>query len=55
MEITKEQFEQYLEVQKSGMYNMLDDRARLMTELTKEEYLTIIMNYDELSKKYENE
>ena len=52
MEITKEQFEQYLEVQNNGLYNMLDPRARQLTDLTEDEWIYIITNYDELSKKY---
>ena len=32
MEITKEQFQQYRNVQDEGMYNMFDPNARLCTD-----------------------
>lgn len=53
--VTEKQFEQYLEVQNNGLYNMLDPRAREMTDLTKDEWIYIIENYNELSKKYNEE
>ena len=49
MEITAEQFHEYLAVQDSGMFNMFEPRAREMTNLSKKEWLHIISNYDELS------
>jgi hypothetical protein len=52
MEITREQFEDFVEVQKSGLYNMFDQRARLQTDLTKEEWMSIMDNYDELEKTF---
>ena len=55
MEITKEQFKQYRAVQKGGMYNMFDPNARACTDLTKNEWISIIKNYNELSDKYEGE
>jgi hypothetical protein len=55
MEITKEQFEEYRSIQDSGMFNMFDPNARACTDLTKNEWMTIIENYDELSDKYEGE
>ena len=53
MEITKEQFEDYRSIQDSGMFNMFDPNARACTDLSKNEWMTIIENYDELSDKYE--
>ena len=55
LEITREQFEGYKEVQNSGRYNMFDPNARMLTELDKNTYLSIMKNYDELSKKYGGE
>ena len=55
LEITREQFEGYKEVQSSGQYNMFDPNARMLTGLDKNTYLSIMKNYDELSKKYGGE
>ena len=55
MEITKEQFQQYRNIQDSGMYNMYDPNARACTDLTKNEWISILKNYDELSDKYKGE
>lgn len=50
MEITKEQFDEYKQVQDIGAYNMLDPRARELTDLSKQEWIYIIKNYKELDK-----
>ena len=55
MEITKEQWDEYRGVQDSGMFNMFDPNARACTDLTKNEWVSIIKNYDELSDKYEGD
>ena len=55
MEITKDKWESYIWVQKSGLYNMFDPNARAMTELTKQEWVHIMGNYSELETKYEGE
>ena len=52
MEITKDQFEEYVNIQETGMFNMFSPRAREMTSLSKKEWVHIISNYDELNKKY---
>ena len=52
IDITKEKFDEYVTVQRSGMFNMFDPRAREMTDLSRQQWLDIIKNYDELSKKY---
>ena len=54
MEITKEQFEAYVSVQETGMFNMFDPRAREAAGLGKAEYMSIIKNYDKLEDKYAN-
>ena len=53
MEVTKEQFQQYVRVQKSGMFNMLDPNAVMVSGLDRDTYFEIIENYNELSDKYE--
>ena len=55
MEITKEQWDEYRDVQDSGAYNMFDPNARAMTDLTKQEWIHIMQNYSELKTKHEGE
>ena len=53
-EITKEQFEAYVDVQMSGVTNMFD--VRIVGELSgleKEEILEIMKNYGTLKDKYD--
>jgi hypothetical protein len=52
--ITKEQFNQYLNVQTLGTFNMLSKQARDMTDLTKQEYNYIIKHYNYLKDLYIN-
>ena len=52
--ITKEQFNQYLNVQNLGLFNMLSEQARDMTDLTKQEYIYIIKHYTYLKDLYIN-
>ena len=51
-EITKDQFESYVEIQEMGTYNMFDPRARELTDLSKAEWVYIMKNYSELKEKY---
>ena len=55
MKITKEQWNEYRDIQISGIYNMFDPNARAMTDLTKQEWIHIIKNYTQLKNKYEGE
>ena len=55
MEISKEQFQEYRDVQDGGMFNMFDPNARACTSLSKNEWVNIIKNYNELSDKYKGE
>ena len=55
MEITKEQFTEYTDVQRTGMFNMFDPNARACTDLSKNEWIDIMKNYSELKNKYEGE
>ena len=53
-EITKEQFEAYVDVQESGVTNMFN--AKLVGELSgldKEQIMTIMKSYGELKDKYD--
>ena len=52
--ITKQQFTQYLNVQNLGLFNMLSEEARDMTDLTEQEYIYIIKNYTYLKDLYIN-
>ena len=48
VQITKEDFLEYKRVQMSGMFNMFDPRARAVTDLSKEEWVTIMQEYEKL-------
>ncbi len=51
--ITEDKFKEYLEVQESGICNMLDYRTiSEYTSLTREEHREIIKNYGVLAVKY---
>jgi hypothetical protein len=46
--ISESQFNEYLNVQNTGLFNMLDARARSYTSLDKTEWMYIIKNYEYL-------
>ena len=50
IDITKSKFDEYKTVQKSGMFNMFDPKAREMTSLTKDEWTTIMREYNKLDE-----
>ena len=50
IDITKSKFDEYKTVQKSGMFNMFDPKAREMTSLTKDEWVTIMREYNKLNE-----
>ena len=53
-EITKEQFEAYVDVQESGVTNMFDVRTVSdLSGLDKQEIMTIMKSYGELKEKYD--
>ena len=53
-EISKEQFEAYVNVQESGVTNMFDVRTvSQLSGLEKEEIMTIMKSYGELKEKYD--
>lgn len=47
--VTSSDFLEFKRVQKDGSYNMLDPRAREMTNLSKSQWLTIITDYNKLN------
>ena len=54
VEITKEQFEAYVDVQMSGVTNMFDVRTvQSLSGLEKEQIMTIMQHYGELKDKYD--
>ena len=56
IDITKEKFDEYVTVQRSGMFNMYDPQARAMTTLTKEEWTNSMQEKKKLNEAWgENE
>ena len=54
VDITKDQFEAYVRVQKSGVTNMFDLRnVTALTGLDKNQCVTIMENYSKLEEKYQ--
>ena len=53
--ITAEEWDEYKDVQDSGLVNMFTPDARAMTSLTKQEWLYVLKNYSQLKTKYEGE
>ena len=51
--VCKEEFAQYVEVQKGGMFNMFDPRARQMTSLDRKQWVHIIKHYAYLQEIYQ--
>ena len=54
-DITKNEWDEYKSVQDSGMFNMFTPQAREMTSLSKNKWLYIIKNYNELTLIHEGE
>ena len=52
LEITKEHFKSFLDVQVGGHFNAFDYRGIQATGLSKEMYQAIVEHYNELSKEY---
>ena len=55
VQITKEDFLEFKEVQMSGDYNMFDPRAREMTSLSKDKWLRIMKEYSKLDEAWGND
>ena len=52
--INKEKFDKFEEVKMSGLYNMWDKNARFETDLTEEEWVTIMTDYGKLKDAWSN-
>ena len=50
--ITEDQFKEYIDVQRGGLYNMFAPEARDLTNLTKDQWIYIMENYDMLTTEY---
>jgi len=50
--ITKEQFEQFINIQEAGEFNMMSPEARMQTDLDKKQWLDIIRNYDKYASMF---
>jgi hypothetical protein len=50
--VTQDDFEMYEDVRTSGLFNMLDARARNMSGLSKPVYFAIITNYSLYKEKF---
>lgn len=48
IDITKDKFNEFERVREDGSYNMFDPRARAMTDLTQDEWMTIMSEYKKL-------
>ena len=53
--VSKNKWDEFREVQMSGMFNMFDPQAREGTTLSLNEWLYAMEHYDELSLIYEGE
>lgn len=51
--VTREDFKRFVEVQKSGVCNMLSSRVEKLAGLTQEQHLYIIQHYEELEKEFD--
>lgn len=49
--ITKEMFDRFVSVQKSGVCNMMDSRVVSLANLTKKQHLDILCNYKAIEKR----
>lgn len=52
VDITKDDFDAYENVRESGIYNMFDPRAKIMTGLPEHKYYAIIKYYNKFSKQF---
>ena len=52
--INKEKFDKFETVIRSGKYNMWDKTARFETDLTEEEWVTIMTDYGKLKDAWSN-
>ena len=51
-EVTKEQFESFVRVQRSGVVNMLSPQVQSLANISKEVHTAILNEYSALKSKY---
>ena len=49
IQITEEKFLEYEKIRQEGRYNMFDPNARALSSLSRDEWVTIIKEYDKLA------
>ena len=49
IQITKEKFDEYEKIRQEGRYNMFDENARALSSLSRDEWITIITDYEKLA------
>ena len=54
-EITEEKFLEYEKIRQEGRYNMFDENARALSSLSRDEWITIIREYDKLAEAWLDE
>jgi len=52
MEVTRDEFMRYVEVQEEGLVNMLSPEVQSMADITKAQHTYIISNYGKLADEY---
>ena len=52
--INKAKFDEYEKIRQEGRYNMFDPQARALSNLSRDEWVTIMQDYDKLSKAWGN-
>ena len=55
VKVSEKEFIAYLQVQQSGVYNMLDNEAIKATGLSKAQYMDILLNYSKYYKQFKTE
>lgn len=51
-DISRSEFEQFVEVRDGGHYNMFDPSARAETTLSKQQWIAIMKNFEKLDRKF---
>ena len=55
VDITKDKFDEYEKIRQEGRYNMFDENARALSSLSRDEWITIIREYDKLAEAWLDE
>ena len=51
--ITRDSWDQYRSIQDSGMFNMMDPRAREMTDVSRPHWILIMTHYSALKARFD--